>query len=111
MLDQIVKSDFNISIKFEKESIFIFEKNEKSTSEKDKLGNFVTKSSIFGSIHLETNIQIPIHTIVKTITAGNLGKYFLQKIKKLRPNQKVINDAIFTLHIFLNSSYIFIAIS
>lgn len=108
---EIVNNHLSIFNKLKKESIFIFVKNEKSTSEKDKLGNFVTKSNIFGSIHLETNIQIPIHTIVKTITAGNFGKYFLQKIKKLRPNQKVIKEAIFILHIFLNSSYIFIAIS
>jgi len=108
---EIVNNDLIIKIRAENESIFIFEKNEKSTKENDKLGNFVTKSNIFGSIHLETSIQIPIHIIVKTMTAGNLGKYFLQIIKKPRPNKKVINDVIFTFHIFLNNSYIFIAIS
>ena len=49
--------------------------------------------------------------IVKIITEGNLGKYFLQIIKKEIQNRKVANAPKFTLIILLKTSYKFIKIS
>jgi hypothetical protein len=55
-------------------------------------GYLSTKSNISGKKSLLTKNHKIIHKIVNVITAGNLGKYFLEIIKNINQNKKTINE-------------------
>jgi hypothetical protein len=102
-ISEIVKSHFDKFTNSSKEFIDIFVKG---ISNKANLisGYLSTKRRIFGKYQYSTKSQSQIQIIVRTITPGNFGKFFLEIIKNNKPIIKIPSEYKFVLNIFFKVS-------
>ncbi len=108
---EVTKTVFPICIASLKLDIFILPKGNSPSLKVSSLNISESSSIFFGKYQLLINNQITIHTTVKNITEGNLGKYFFHIIKKLNHTQKIEKAVMFIWLILLKISTMFRYIS